>query len=138
MPSKDGKAARVQRLSRDHYGVYLRRAQQFAHGMRGAMEARQYTLAGLCAVHCTISLCDALSVFHLGERSRGQDHHEVVGLVGRARLDGWGARAAQVVEILAMKNAFEYEDRDPTEGDVRRSVVQTERFFRWATGHLPG
>lgn len=104
--------------------------------MGSSIGQRNFTGAGLEAIHCTISCCDALTAFYLGRRSRGQDHLEALHLLDQAGLPGWDGKVGQVSEVLGMRNLIEYEAREPREEDVRRVVLQASRILAWARGAL--
>lgn len=93
--------------------------------------------AGLAAVHCAISAADALCVFFLGERSRGQDHHGAVGLLGRVTVPELEKHLLQFSEILAAKNAVEYEATSMSAPQAEALVQRASRFLTWVRRQLP-
>lgn len=117
--------------------VYLKKADEFGRLAADAAAREDWNAVGLAAVHTVISAADALTAFHLGERSASQDHGDSVELVRRLPLEGAAERAARAAEVLDAKNVVEYEDRDfgPKEGSALQK--KAERFLLWVHANLP-
>ena len=113
--------------------AYLKKATEFFHSMEQAMDAGRWNAAGLNAVHCAISACDAVLVQHTGQRSASSDHAEAASLL-RALTDLPDVRqkTGSFLRILAEKNLIEYEEREVTHRDAVELAKLTERFYRWA------
>ncbi|MDE1822141.1 MAG: HEPN domain-containing protein [Euryarchaeota archaeon] len=123
-------------VPRENFRAYLAKAEEFGRWMDRALSEGAYDSAALNAVHCVISSCDALCVYHLGRRSRGQDHHEVVLLLDQAKLPDWSVKVIQVHEVLTLKNIVEYESRRLTSGQAAKTVAQASRVLEWARRNL--
>lgn len=129
--------SRKEGLPKDAFRVYLRKAEDFGRAMVEEQQKSNPNSAGLAAIHCAISACDALCVFHLGERSRGQSHHDAVALVGRLPVPEAGRYVLQFAEVLSHKNAVEYEARSLSHEDAGLLVKRAERLLGWAKKNLP-
>lgn len=128
---------RAERLSRDSYKKYLGKAEDFARLMTAGLAGGSPNGAALAAIHCAISAVDALCVFHLGERSRGQDHHGAVALLGRVPVADVGKHVIQFHEIMAQKNAVEYEALEISRKTAESLVERASRLLTWVKSHLP-
>lgn len=128
---------RVERLGKERFLVYRERATGLAQTMEESWGKSERHGASLSAVHATISAADALTVFYLGERSRGQDHRELISLLERLPLDNAAEYAQRVSTVLGKKSDAEYGSAGLTLRDTGRIVSQSRRFIRWALGHLP-
>lgn len=84
-------------------------------------------------------MTDALTVFYLGQRSASQDHRDALRLLGSVRFerDELARNRRHLSNLLATKNAAEYEDRLLGESDTIRALEHCRRFCRWARGKLP-
>ncbi len=85
-------------------------------------------------------MADALTVFYLGQRSASQDHREVLRLLDSVRLERGelNRNKRHLSNLLAAKNAAEYEDRLLSESDAINALEHCRRFCQWARGKLPG
>ena len=103
--------------------------------MQQAMQSERWNAAGLNAVHCAISACDAVLVQHTGQRSASSDHDAAASLL-RALADVPDARqkAETFLRILVEKNLIEYEEREITHHNAAELAKLTEWFYRWAHG----
>ncbi len=114
------------------YVIYWNKAEEFYETMQHAYKSRMWTAVGLNAVHCAVSLCDALLVKSQGIRSTGEGHLQVVELLSRAPIPGVQKRAAAVRRIVAKKNVVAYENREFRASDATDIFKQIERFHLWA------
>jgi len=111
--------ARVEVLPKTQSRVYLRRAANLLKTMEWAEEERNPDGVATNAVQAAIGLGDAYTVFFLQRRSRGQDHHEVVGLVARCQSSN-AAEVGQLLQrILNRKSEVEYQAREVDLRDAR-------------------
>lgn len=123
---------KAERLDRHKGDVYLRKAEEFARGMDRAAIDEDWNAVGLLAVHVVISAADALTTAHLGLRSRGADHEEVVHLLRRLPSKGAVDQAARAVEVLQVKNQVEYEARPFEQKEAVATRKKASRFLEWA------
>lgn len=127
----------VRRIERSKYTVYLKKAEEFHQTMLQAEKEKRWNAVGLNAVHCAISACDAISVFHLGLRSSSEYHEDAVSLLSSvSNITDAGQKSKTLSNILAKKNLVEYEDRDFLENEARSLVKITTRFFDWVKSKI--
>jgi hypothetical protein len=128
---------RTERLPREKFEVYRERAEGLRKTMESSLTNHEYHGAMLSAIHAAISAGDALSVFYLGERSRGQDHGELVSLISRISLEGATVQSRRLASILAVKTEAEYGSSSPSRKEVESLALQVRRFASWALDQLP-
>lgn len=128
---------RVEHLPKERSRVYRDRALGLSRTMESAFRAREIHGAALSALHALISASDALTVFYLGERSRGRDHRELLSLVQRLPLPGASEQARRVAGVLSKKNEIEYGSSPLSHREAERLILQVSRYLDWAWGHLP-
>ena len=131
------KKLKTKTVEKNDYRIFLDKAKDFYDSMRNAREAGKWTAVGLNAVHCAISCCDALLVFHLGIRSIGEDHMHVADLLTRAPLNDVSNEISTLKRIIAKKNVIAYENREFRQAEARDILKLTERFYSWALSSLP-
>jgi len=130
------KEIKIKTVEKTDYRIYLKKATDFHDIMLKAFDSANWTAAGLNAVHCAISCCDALLVFHLGVRSIGEDHMQAADLLLRLpqKLTG---EVATFKRIVAKKNLIAYENRDFHRAEALEIKKMAERFYGWAESNLP-
>ncbi|MEW6041469.1 MAG: hypothetical protein AB1633_08115 [Elusimicrobiota bacterium] len=112
----------------------MKKAEEFYQTMLQAEKEKHWNAVGLNAVHCAISDCDAILVFHLGLRSSSEYHEDAVSLLSSLEnISDAGQKSQTLTNILAKKNLVEYEDRDFHENEARLLIKLTTRFFEWIT-----
>ena len=119
------------------YKIYLKKAKDFYETMLEARKSEKWTAVGLNAVHCAISSCDAMLVFHLGIRSSGEDHAQAGNLILRLSQSGASNAASALKRIIAKKNLIAYENREFRQTEANDIIKLTERFYRWVFSKLP-
>ena len=130
--------SRVRQVERRAAAQYLKKAAEFFESMQQALQAERWNAAGLNAVHCAISACDAVLVFYTEQRSTSPDHETAVHLLSALpKVPEARQKADTVRRILHEKNLIEYEDRMVTAPEAAELAKLTERFYRWAR-HLVG
>lgn len=101
--------------------------------MQHAMQAGRWNAAGLNAVHCAISACDAVLVYYTEQRSASPDHEAAAHLLrSLPKVPDAKQKAETLRRILQEKHVIEYEDRNVTAREAAELTKLTERFFRWA------
>jgi HEPN domain-containing protein len=130
----------TQRVERHLYLNYLRKAQEYLEGMKAELAAGRWNLAVLAGVHCTISACDALTVFFLGRKHKGIKHADAARLL--SSIEGLDPRelrekSNQLISILDFKTPVEYDKTVFTESDARELEKKVERFYGWVKEKLP-
>lgn len=131
------KKIKTRKIERSKYRVYLKKAEEFYYTMLEAKKEKRWNAVGLNAVHCAISACDAILVFHLGIRSSSEQHEDVVSLLSSiSNIPDGTEKSKALASILAKKNLVEYEDRDFLENEAETLVKLTTRFFDWVKDRL--
>ena len=99
-----------------------------AGGAWGTVAAGNAVLAGIAA-------SDAICCLRLGERSRGDDHHEALALVARATPDG--SLLAQTLErLMGIKDQSHYGVELVSSSRARSAVRQATRLITRAKQEL--
>ena len=124
-------------IERSRYKIYLKKASEFYHTMLQAQESGNWNAVGLNGVHCAISACDAVIVFHSGIRSSSTDHRNTIELLNRTSIRNVRENSNTLGRIIGKKNIVEYEDRDFYEKEAREIIKLTTRFFTWTKEILP-
>lgn len=127
---------KIKTVEKSDYRIYLKKATDFHDIMLKALDSFNWTAAGLNAVHCAISCCDALLVFHLGVRSAGEDHRQAADLLLRLPQK-LTEEVATLKRIVAKKNLIAYENRDFHRSEALETTKMAERFYSWAKSNLP-
>lgn len=125
-------AERIETLPKSAGRDYLQKAERFCQMMRAAAAANNWEGAALAAVHTAISTVDAVTVFYLGQRSRGQKHEDAAALLSATAILGIAEKRRQFLDILRLKNAVEYEARTTRRAEAEQAALQAERLFLWA------
>jgi HEPN domain-containing protein len=114
--------------------TYLKKAAEFFESTQQAMQGGRWNAAGLNAVHCAISACDAVLVYYTEQRSAGPDHEAAAYLLSSlAKVPDARQKAETLRRILQEKHVIEYEDRTFTAHEAAELAKLAERFYRWAT-----
>ncbi|MDD5085972.1 MAG: HEPN domain-containing protein [Candidatus Omnitrophica bacterium] len=130
MTPKDIKTVEV---DRSQYLNYERKAEEFYRSMLYAEKSGYWNSVGLNAIHCAISMSDALLVKFSGTRSISSDHMVVVNLIKQnLNLKGINDKLATLRRILSKKSIVEYDSVVFTESDAAEVMKQAERFYLWA------
>ncbi|MCI4328862.1 MAG: hypothetical protein L3J86_04685 [Thermoplasmata archaeon] len=128
---------RTHRVARDRFRVFLDRAEDLSRTMHRSLSEGDVNGAGLAAIHCAIAASDALTTFHLEERSTGQDHSEATRLVRRLPVEGWETFLTHLESALAEKSSVEYEAKIVSSKQAAALVLAADRALRWARKQLP-
>ena len=122
---------------RSKYQIYLKKAKEFHQIMLESQKQQQWNAAGLNAVHCAISCCDAIIIYYAGIRSIAQDHYSAIDLLFQSvNLPETSSKCNTLREILSDKNIIEYEDRDFTQKEALEILKLTERFYDWVLSKI--
>ncbi len=114
------------------YKNYLRKADECFHSMNASFANGEWNMAVIAAVHCAISCADALTVKFLGIRHRGMRHEGVSKLLNQLKLEDIGKKNRQLLNLLSIKSAAEYEPRLMSQTEASEAVRDAERFYKWA------
>ena len=130
----------TQKVEKHLYSNYLKKAQEYLEGMKDELTNRRWNLAVLAGVHCTISACDALTIFFLGKKHKGIKHADAAKLLaGIEGLDSkeLAEKSSQFISILDFKTPVEYDKTLLKELDARELAKRVERFYGWVREKLP-
>jgi hypothetical protein len=78
------------------------------------------------AVHAAINAADAVTGVRLGKRAAGQDHEEVISLLGEAGRDG-AQVAKDFARLLPLKTRTEYEPDQMSKATAAKAVERADR-----------
>lgn len=106
--------SRVQVLPKSRATVYLGRADNLLKMVELAEKEANPDGVATNAVQAAIAYADAYTIYLRSERSRGQDHHEVLTLIARCKAPNAGEVGSLLSRILDRKGEVEYEDRAVT------------------------
>jgi HEPN domain-containing protein len=114
--------------------LYAAKASQFLELASQAREFGFHDGAMLNAVHAAISATDAVTVALARRRSFDSDHQRAADLLEQVagQSPELKTRLRQLRELLARKNAVEYESRRVTAREAADAVQRAERFVAWA------
>ena len=122
----------TRRVERTGVKTYLKKASEFFESMQHAMQADRWNAAGLNAVHCAISACDAVLVYYTEQRSASPDHEAAAYLLSSlTKVPDAKQKAKTLSRILQEKHVIEYEDRAFTAHEAAELAKLTERFYHW-------
>ncbi len=124
-------------VNKSDYRIYLDKAKDFYRMMQNAQDSEIWAGVGLSAVHCSISLCDAILTFHLGIRSAGEDHTQAVDLLSRLPKISSASEMNTFKRIIAKKSLIAYECREFRKSEAADIAKLAERFYKWVTSNLP-
>jgi len=105
--------------------------------MLQAEKSEYWNAVGLNAVHCAISISDALLVKFRGIRSISKNHMIAVDIIKQnLNLKDINNKISTLKRILAKKSLIEYDSATFTKSDAADIMKQAERFYLWAQEEL--
>ncbi|MFQ6075977.1 MAG: HEPN domain-containing protein [Candidatus Bathyarchaeia archaeon] len=124
---------RTRRVKKSLFENYLRKARENLDTARECLDAGRWNAATICAIHCGISACDALTAFMIGVRHAGERHEDAISLLQTLSLPKGtlSTKGRQLSRLLGIKNAAEYEERLITQKEAVGAVRDAERFLNW-------
>jgi HEPN domain-containing protein len=129
---------RTAKVARSRASHYLKRAEQFNESMHEAHEKGNWESAGLNAVHCGISACDAILVVSEGIRSKSLKHDDAVTLLERYIKGPDVYDAAKYLRwLIGKKNIVAYEERGLTKKEADAAVKNADAFLKWVESRMP-
>ena len=99
--------------------------------MDTAYEKGDWNMTVTAAVHCAISSADALTVKFKGVRHSGMRHESVVRLLNTLEIQDISKKNRQLLNLLRLKSAAEYEHRLMSQSDAADATRDAERFYSW-------
>jgi len=131
------KKIKIVEVDRSQYINYQKKAEEFYLSMLQAEKLAHWNAVGLNAVHCAISMADALLVKFSGTRSISSDHMVVVDLVKQNfNIKDIDNKLNALLRILAKKSLIEYDSVPFSKNDASDIAKQAERFYLWAREEL--
>lgn len=131
------KKIKIVEIDRTQYMNYQKKAEEFYLSMLQAEKTGHWNAVGLNAVHCAISMADALLVKFSGTRSISSDHMVVVDLIKQnLNINDIENRLNMLSRILAKKSLIEYDSVPFSKSDASDIAKQSERFYLWARAEL--
>lgn len=126
-------------IPRKEYVEYLGKAKEFGTTMTMALQDKEWDTVLLLGVHASLSVTDALLVFHVGKRSSSKAHQDAVPLLiqSLSRQEGIHQNANRLSQILNEKHKVEYEPKRFTEREAFDFAKKVERYLDWARAQLP-
>lgn len=130
----------TQKVEKHLYSNYLKKAREYLEGMKDELTNKRWNLAVLAGIHCTISACDALTIFFLGKKHKGIKHADAAKVL--ASIEGLDSKelaekSSQFISILDFKTPVEYDKTVFKESDARELAKRAERFYGWVREKLP-
>lgn len=131
------KKIKIVEVDRSQYLNYQKKADEFYRAMLHSEKSEFWNAVGLNAVHCAISIADALLVKLRGVRSISSDHMVAVDLLRQGlNISGVEDKIKTLHRILAKKSLIEYDSVVFTKNDAADIMKQAERFYLWAREEL--
>jgi len=125
------------KVDKAKHTIYKKKAQDFYEGMLLAYTKCNWHSVGLEAIHCAISVTDAILVYKNGIRCTSSDHCAIISLMIEHINDENIKKYADILlKIINMKNLVEYEDRLFTEKEAQEILKRAERYYQWAMQFL--
>jgi hypothetical protein len=90
------------------------------------------------AVQAVIAASDAMTIYHLGERSAAGDHHDAISVFSRLpKLPEIDQARTHLSRVLDHKAEVEYSGKPLRKKDVEAIVEHARRFITYVQKHLP-
>lgn len=105
---------------------YAGKAQEFADAAANELEVGRFIAATSLAVHAGINAADAVCGARLGQRAAGEDHGQVLTLLGQAGPDGAEVER-ELRRLLPLKTTTEYEPDDVSQSTATKAVERAVR-----------
>ncbi|MDE2009983.1 MAG: hypothetical protein KGJ09_07900 [Candidatus Omnitrophica bacterium] len=124
-------------VKQTEYISHLNKATDFYQGMKLSQEQGLWHSTGLNAVHCAISLSDALAIYFLAKRFSGEDHRQASDLLSRIPADNVVQQGRNFEKIIAKKHMIAYEGREFRPSEAAEIAQQAERFYQCGVKRFP-
>ena len=120
------------------YGGRLKKAIERLTAMEKVLAEGHQDPALVLAVQAVIAASDALTVYHLGERSAAGRHQDAFSVFSRLReLPGIDSARTQLHRVLDYKSEIEYSDKVLRPKELESVVEHAWRFVDYARKNLP-
>jgi len=125
---------RTRAVDRHQFKNYLKKADELHATMELCYGNGHWNACVINAIHCVINAADALTVFYLGFRHVSDRHQDVMQLLQTLDIESkeLKAKSQQLLSLLGIKNAAEYEERLMDQHDAENARKACDRFYDWA------
>ena len=123
-------------IPKSAYKGFQNKANEFYQVMKLSLDSELWSGVGLNAVHCVISLNDALTAYFLNKRFSGEDHRHASELLAQVPCEDAKQYANAFSKIISKKHMVAYEEREFRRSEALEIDKQTERFYRWGVSKL--
>ena len=106
--------------------AYAGKAQEYADAAANELEAGRFIAATSLAIHAGINAADAVCGARIVKRSTGEDHDQVLNMLGDAGPDGAKVQR-ELRRLLPLKTSTEYEPDEVAAGVARKAVERSLR-----------
>ena len=120
------KPMRTRPVSAAQIRAYAGKAQEFADAAIDELAAGRFIAASSLAVHAGINAADAVGGARIGQRAAGEDHGQVLVLLGEAGRDGAEVER-ELRRLLPLKTTAEYEPEDVAQSTATKAVQRATR-----------
>ena len=103
--------------------AYMAKAEEYLDAASDSLNASRRIAATSLAIHAAINAADVVTGARLGVRAGGDDHAQVLMLLGQAGPDG-AAVARGLGRLLPLKTRAEYDPGDVPSATAARAVEQ--------------
>ena len=125
-------------VPKEEYLGRWRKALDRRAAMERELAARALDPALLLAVQGVIAACDALTIYHRGERAAALRHGDALEVFNRlTNLHGIKEAAGLLARLLRVKGDIEYTGRSQEPQEVRALIDHARKFFAFVANHLP-
>ena len=124
------KPLRTRPVSASQIRAYAGKAQEFADAAISELAAGRFAASSL-AVHSGINAADAVCGARTGHRAAGEDHGQVLVLLGEAGRDGAEVER-ELRRLLSLKTTAEYEPDDVAQSTATKAVERAIRCVQIA------
>ena len=129
----------TQSVARSSYVNFLQKAAECRRAAARSLAREDWNAATICAIHGSISACDALCAYALGLRHSGRHHDDAASLLLSIKPsdDRFKANATRLRRIIDIKNMAEYEERLVFRKEAEKAFSHCERFVDFVLSELP-
>lgn len=120
-------------IDKGQYSIFLDKAKSFYEAMNMSEEFQNWTAVGLNAVHCVITINDALLTKEKGIYCIAKNHLDAVDLL-KQNISESGVKEASnhLRKTIALKNTIEYEAKPFTHKMGDTIYQHATKFYNWA------
>ena len=131
------KKVRTKQVDRAKYKNYLKKADEFFESMNTNYAKGLWNACASDAVHCAISVADALLVWMLQIRSTSDKHEDIIFLVSSIPHPSSEKQTKHLAALLGEKSDVEYSVKLFRKNQAESLVKHANRFYQWAKEILP-